>query len=644
MGEIKKAIILAAGLGSRLKPLTDEIPKCLTEVNGRPIIEQTIEILEKNGIQETLIVIGYLGDVVINKVGSRHRNMKVSYLWNEIYDETNTMYSLWLARKYLEDGAILIEGDTFFEEALIRGVLERKKDKTFWIADRFRREYEGSMSITNKNGRIIDIRIVRGQLAQYEDNYYKSTGILKITSEYGIKFSQWLDEEIKKGNVNIYYDLVIAKHLRDYPIYVYDITGLKWAELDSLDDLRRVEKIFTPRKYVIIIIDGAADLPISELDNKTPLEVANIPNIDFFAKNGRTGLMRTMYPGLPIGSIVANMGILGYNPLRYYPNGRASFEALAQDIFMDEGNIAFRCNLVSLQNDILVDFTANNIDYYQGKSIITNLKIPDDTIDVYPGQGYRNILICRKANVNASEILAKEPHMNIGKPIDELLLKGSTEQAKKLIDKLNSIMLDSIKQIRVLNEKFKTAADMIFFWSPSSEPRLPSFHGKYGIDGAVISGLYFMRGIAIAARMEVKNIPGATGDSDTNLKEKLRYAINSLKYNDLVYIHLNAPDEESHRKDLKGKIQITEKIDREIVGPLRQHLERNYANKYRIAILPDHYTLLKNGEHSDNLVPYLIYGEGIKRDDVKSFSEKSVGEKSRVIIKNYEFMDFLLRG
>jgi len=245
MNEIKKSVILAAGLGSRLKPLTDEVPKCLTEINGKPIIKQEIEILEKNCIQETVVVVGYMGDVVINKIGFRYRNMKISYLWNKIYDETNTIYSAWLARKYLEDGAILIEGDTFFEEALVYKVLARDKDRTFWIADRFMPEYEGSMSIIDKNSRIVEIRIVRGQLAQYKDNYYKSTGILKITSEYGKKFSQWLDEEVKKGNVNIYYDLVIAKHLHDYPIYVYDVTGLKWAELDSLEDLKRAEKIFT---------------------------------------------------------------------------------------------------------------------------------------------------------------------------------------------------------------------------------------------------------------------------------------------------------------------------------------------------------------------------------------------------------------
>ncbi|MBN2406683.1 MAG: 2,3-bisphosphoglycerate-independent phosphoglycerate mutase [Elusimicrobia bacterium] len=643
-GKIYKAVLLAAGLGSRLKPLTDEVPKCLTEVHGKPIINQTLEILEKNGIRETVIVIGYLGEIVEKKVGTKYRNMSISYIRNDIYDETNSMYSAWLARKYLEEGAILIEGDTFFEEKLFSSVMERKAEKSFWVLDRFRIDYDGSLSVSDEKGRIIETKIVRGQLAEYKDNYFKSTGVLKLTGEYGREFSRWLDEEVKKGNTNIYYDLVIAEHLKDAPLYVHDITGLKWAELDSFDDLVRVEKIFTSRKHVVIIIDGAADMPQEKLGNRTPLEAADIPSIDKLAREGKTGLMRTMYPGLPVGSIVANMGMLGYNPLRYYPNGRASFEALAQDIFMDEGDIAFRCNLVSVSDGILRDFTAKNIDYDKGKKIIEGLDIPGEDIEIYPGQGYRNLFILRNAGINAGEISSSEPHMNIGKPVRELLLKGKTPSAEKISGKLNEYIMKSAEKIKAMNRSMGTKADMIFLWSPSSEPRLPSFRGRYGVDGAVIAGLDFMRGIAIAARMEAKKIHGATGHSDTNIAEKLRHTINALKYNDFIYLHLNAPDEESHSGNLEGKIRIIEKIDREVVKPLKKYLDDNYAGKYRMTILPDHYTLLENGEHSDKLVPYLVYGEGIKKDDVKSFSERAVEERGRTMMKNYEFIDFLLKG
>lgn len=245
MNDIKKAVILAAGLGSRLRPLTEEIPKCLTEINGKVILEQSLGILERNGIQETVVVVGYLGNVVINNIGYKCGKMEIKYLWNTIYADTNSMYSAWLAREYLEQGAILIEGDTVFEEALITEVLKTPHNEAFWIGDRFNHKHRGSMSITDSRNRITEIRIVREELKEYKENYYKSTGIVKISPEYGKMFSKWLDDDVKNGNVQIYYDIVIGKHLNDAPIYVCDITGGRWSEIDTIDDLRNAERIFS---------------------------------------------------------------------------------------------------------------------------------------------------------------------------------------------------------------------------------------------------------------------------------------------------------------------------------------------------------------------------------------------------------------
>ena len=171
---------------------------------------------------------------------------------------------------------------------------------------------------------------------------------------------------------------------------------------------------------------------------------------------------------------------------------------------------------------------------------------------------------------------------------------------------------------------------------------MPSFHKKYGIDGAVISGLDFFRGIGIAARMEARKVPGATGYSDTDLKSKLKYAIDSLKYNDLVFVHINAPDEESHNKDVGAKIRIIEKIDSELIGPLKDYLDQQHGGNYRLAILPDHYTFVDDGKHGDLNVPYVIYGKGIRPDDVQSYSEKNAEQKGSLIV-SYEFMDFFLK-
>jgi len=350
-----------------------------------------------------------------------------------------------------------------------------------------------------------------------------------------------------------------------------------------------------------------------------------------------------MYPGLPIGSIVANLGILGYNPLRYYPNGRASFEALAQDIYLEEDEIAFRCNLVSLNDGYLKDFTAGNISDEQARTIFEKLEYNRDEFNLYPGQSYRNILVAKGVLCNPGDLKCFEPHMNIGRKVGDILIKAEASRGLAVSEKLNSFILESISQLSKINLDLQTAADMFFLWSPSSEPRLPSFHKKYGIDGAIISGMDFLRGIAIAARMESRKIAVATGYSNTDLASKLKYAMNSLRYNDLVFIHINAPDEESHKGDIEGKVKIIEKIDRKLIGPLKGYLDQYYAEKFRLAILTDHYTLLSDGKHSDHLVPYVIYGKGIKRDDVYSFSEKSVSQKSKSIIKSYEFMDFFLK-
>jgi choline kinase len=170
--------------------------------------------------------------------------MKVTYLWNEIYEKTNSMYSAWLAREYLEKGAVLVEGDTIFEESLVSGVLREPSGRACWVGDRFTPQHDGSMSTTDSESRIIDLRIVREKLPEYRSNFFKSTGVLKITPGYGRALSRWLDEDVRRGDVRIYYDIVISRHLTDAPIYIHDFTGGKWIEIDDITDLERAEALF----------------------------------------------------------------------------------------------------------------------------------------------------------------------------------------------------------------------------------------------------------------------------------------------------------------------------------------------------------------------------------------------------------------
>ena len=502
---IKKAIILAAGTGSRLWPLTNDVPKALSEVNGRTILTNTLENLYRCGINGVIVVIGYCGKEIELHVGSSYKGMGVSYIKNDDYQNTNSMFSLWLARDYLKEDCLVIEGDIITEEEIVRKALN-SDNRSYWISDKFRKGMDGSMQITNEEGRIKEIRIVRETLKEYKDNFYKSVGMLKLTKEYGAALASWLDKEVEAKNVQVYYDLVIAKYISEMPLYVLNIEGLKWQEIDSISDLENAEALFghyhrkviqTGMKYVIIIGDGMADIPLKELGWKTPLEYAKISNMNFLAKNGKTGLIQTIYQSLPIGSIVANLGILGYNPARFYPNGRASFEAYAQGIFIGKNDIALRCNLISLKDNSISDFTSGMIKTEDARNIITNIKINYKNVEIYSGQSYRHLLVIRNANFEARDIITSEPHSNIGTGISSIMVRGKTKEAEEGAKLLNSILLDSIAQIKELNKKFRTKADMLWVWSPSSSPILPAFKERYGITGRQQQRLVIARAIAI---------------------------------------------------------------------------------------------------------------------------------------------------
>tara|TARA_B110000003_G_scaffold84295_1_gene86305 strand:+ start:15750 stop:17684 length:1935 start_codon:yes stop_codon:yes gene_type:complete len=644
MKKISTAVILAAGLGSRLKPITDDFPKCMTEVNGISIIENTLKNLNKFNINETVIVVGYLGEKLINKFGYRYGNVAIKYLWNKDYKTTNSMYSAWIAKEFIKKGAYLIEGDVIFSEQFFEEIQQYSEDKSYWIGMPFEVDGDGSMSISDVNNRIVEVKIVREKLEKYQNNFLKSSGVLKLNKDYGYAFSSWLDQEVKLGNTNIYYDLVIAKNLKNNPLYSINVNNDKWFEIDDVEDLKKAEKIFQPCKYVVVLIDGAADNEIPELDNKTVFEASDITTIDWLASNGKTGLMQTIYKGLPIGSIVANMGILGFVPNRYYPSGRASFEAIAQDIFVGDSDITFRCNLISLDEERKIkDFTSNHISNKDALNIINNI-LTDHNIELYSGQSYRNTCVVRNIDCMAKDIISNEPHNNIGSKFKDFLLKAKSEKSKDIVNKLNSIMINSIDQIKEINKKYNTSADMLWFWSPSDPPNLPSFEKKYGKRGAIVCGLDFMRGIGLSSGMTSKEIHGATGYLDTNLNEKLKYAKNYLRFNDFVFIHINAADEEAHMKNIKNKVKAIERVENEIVSPLLKYLNDNYNNNFRISILPDHYTRLSDGKHTDDPVPYLLYGKGIKKDLVNIYNEKTIEKNNNKIIKSYDFMDILFKN
>lgn len=638
---MKRAVILCAGMGSRLKPVTCEQPKCMTEIRSTPILINTLDILDKCNIDETWIVIGYMGDKIEERVGSKYSSMPIKYITNDVFESTNSMYSLWLAREAFNDETIVIEGDCYFEEDVMKAALQID-NRSVWVVDKFHSYMNGSMQVTNGSDNIIQVKIVKESPDNVSDNHFKSTGIVRLLPDYGLRLRKWLDDDVNNEDVNIYYDEVIAKHISEYPLYIASVEGKRWIEIDDRGDILKAEKMCEPMKYVVVIADGASDETIPALRNKTPFEFASLPTLDKITDRGRTGLLRTSFDGLPVGSVVANMGIMGYSPHRYYPNGRASFEALAQNICLNEGDVAFRCNLISVDNDCISDFTAGNIDDSTALKIIDSIDLGEDA-ELYYGQSYRNILIIRDASFLPDDVVCREPHMNIGKKVNDVLIKGLNERGRSAADMLNALMMEMRCCMSRLSEGIVSSADMCWLWSPSFVPILPSFHSKNNMTGAVVCGLDFLRGIASCASMQEKEIRGTTGMLDTNYKEKLKHAMNFLRHNDYVYIHINAPDEESHRRDPQNKVLALENIDSEILRPLVDHMDSHYANNYRIAYMPDHYTLLRDGTHCGRPVPFVICGHGIERDSVETFCEVEIEKASGDIVNSYEFMSLLTR-
>lgn len=385
-------------------------------------------------------------------------------------------------------------------------------------------------------------------------------------------------------------------------------------------------------KYLMIILDGVGDDPLEQLSMKTPLEYAFAPNLNYIASKGETGVIRTAFDGFPVESMVCIMGLLGYNPEKFYPNGRASFEALAKGINIDKNDIAFRCNIVSIdkEKNAIKDFTAGFINDTDAKKFLKNCNKPNKKWELFNGQGYRNLLVIRDACVSASNIECYPPHMYINKNIEGLKPYNKKNKNDEFTNELWGFLKESYDEKN---------SRMLWVWSPSSSINWPSFKSITGLNGAVVCGLDFLKGIAMAADMYFEDIPGATGYIDTDYMKKVEYTKKYLKENDFVLLHINATDELAHQHDYIGKFKEIEKIDELVIGPLVKELREKYSDEFRIVICGDHKTRCRDGKHVGDPVPYLMYGTGIKNPNTYGFFEK-ICEQGNIIdslnlIKNH---------
>jgi len=396
-------------------------------------------------------------------------------------------------------------------------------------------------------------------------------------------------------------------------------------------------------KYIILVADGMADYPIKELNEQTPLEAAKTPNMDFIAHHGRMGRIKTIPKNMVPASDVANMSILGYNPKVYY-SGRGPLEAANMNIAMEQDDVAFRCNLITVSGDTLVDYSAGHISSKESGCLIKIIqeKLNSDKFQFFPGISYRHLMIAKKgAQSFLDELACFAPHDILGRSFSANLPKGKNSRVIiQLMEESRDILKNhEINLVRI--DLKENPANMIWLWGQGKKPKFPSFREKYGLKGSVISAVDLIKGLGKLIGLEALNIPGATGYYDTDYAGKANAALKSLKDNDFVFVHVEAPDEAGHNGDLREKIIAIERFDQLVVGTILTAF-KNKSN-FRILVMPDHATPIALRTHTADTVCFGIFGQGITGRGFLNYSEKEA-EKSDLFIKNgYQIMDFLTK-
>jgi len=380
-------------------------------------------------------------------------------------------------------------------------------------------------------------------------------------------------------------------------------------------------------KYIVVLGDGMADELIAALGNKTPLEYAKTPNMDRMAREGACGMLRTIPDGYEAGSDIANMAVLGYAPEKYY-TGRGPLEALSMGVDLAPDDIAYRCNLVNVENGTMVDFSAGHISSEEGKNLFAALQPAIPEVMVQAGVSYRNLLVVHGGQGATST----PPHDIVGQDIAPYLPKGSDAALLlQCMEKSRAVFAGHpMNKARIAAGK--RPATQIWPWSGGKKPAFPPFEKKYGKRGGIISAVDLLNGIARCAKMEVITVPGATGYLDTDYHAKARYALEAIKHLDFVYLHIEAPDEAGHLGSIEEKVKAIEKVD-EVVGMIMDGFDGV------IAVLPDHPTPIRAKTHTRDPVPFVVRGKGT--DSTSAFSEKAACEGKFGMKKATEFLEFL---
>ncbi len=400
-------------------------------------------------------------------------------------------------------------------------------------------------------------------------------------------------------------------------------------------------------KYVVMLGDGMADLPIPELEGKTPLEAAHIPNMDYLAKNGTLGLVKTVPDGMHPASDIANLSVLGYNPHEYY-SGRSPLEAVSMGLSLDEHDVAFRCNFVTLSencdlNDaVMIDYSAGEISTEEAAELISFLReklIKEHfNYNFHKGISYRHCLLFKNSEIGTE---TTPPHDISGKVVGQYLPTGvNGEILLNLIKQSRDILKDHPINIKRV-ENGLNPANSCWFWGEGRKPSLTSFIEKFGVSGGVISAVDLIKGIAICAGLKSIDVPGATGQLHTNYRGKGEAALSFLNESDFIFIHVEAPDECGHRRDRTGKIEAIEKIDSEVLGVVLKGLEEK-GEDFSILLLPDHPTPISLATHTNDPVPFAIFRSNDKKSQNFCFSEGNAQKTGIFVPEGYKLMEKFL--
>ncbi|MGE5662838.1 MAG: cofactor-independent phosphoglycerate mutase [Deltaproteobacteria bacterium] len=425
-----------------------------------------------------------------------------------------------------------------------------------------------------------------------------------------------------------------------------------------------------PRKYLILIGDGMADWPIAALGNRTPLDAADKPNMDFMAANGAMGMVqvvpREMYPG----SDVSNLSIIGYDPKEVY-TGRSPLEAASMGVSLGPDDVAVRCNIVTLKNSgadsEMEDFSAGHITTGEAAELLAALQekvsdrgcgiceasalpsllVPheagaaDSGVRFHPGVSYRHLMVWPGGN---DAVETTPPHDIHGRKITEYLPRGEGSDLLLSLMELSREVFPDHPVNRKRAAAGKLPGNSIWLWGQGKAPRMPTFRDKYGLSGSVVAAVDLIKGIGVYAGLETVAVPGATGYTDTNFRGKAEYALRELETKDFVLIHVEAPDEAGHNGSVPEKVRAIERIDREMLGPILDRARS--GGDLSVLVLPDHPTPIAIRTHAQEPVPFIFYPTppGLSPAPGKRYTEADAKATGQFVEAGTRLIGYLLAG